>query len=190
MIKSICVFSSSSDAVAREYFEAAAELGARIARHGWTLVYGGASVGLMGALAQAAIDNGGHVVGIIPHHLRHAGIANESCHELIVTGDLRERKAAMERRADAFIALPGGFGTLEEIIEVLTLKQLALHTKPIVFVNTNGFYSALDDLFEDFYEGFFAKPEYRQLYFMAPNPADAISHIETYRPPQPGRKWF
>lgn len=188
--KSICVYCSSSDAVDSAYLDAARELGALIGRGGHSLIYGGATVGLMGALAQAVRREGGHVTGVIPVLFRDKGIAWHEADELIVTADLRERKADMERRADAFIALPGGFGTLEEIAEVLVLKQLRQHTKPIVFLNTGGFYDPLLAFFEQLYRGKFSKSEYRKLYFIAPDPAAAIQHVETYVPPKLADKWF
>ncbi|MFA6547179.1 MAG: TIGR00730 family Rossman fold protein, partial [Limisphaerales bacterium] len=116
-MKSICVYCSSSSAVDARYVEAAVEFGTHLGRRGLTLVYGGASVGLMGQLAQAVHRGGGRVLGVIPQSLRDREIAYEAADELVVTRDLRERKAVMESRADAFVALPGGFGTLEEVLE-------------------------------------------------------------------------
>lgn len=190
MQKAICVYSSSSDALAPAYFEAAQELGAHIARAGYALVFGGAKVGLMGELARAAHACQGRVIGVIPENIRMRGVAYELADELLVTPDLRSRKAMMEARADAFIALPGGFGTLEEVMEVLTLKQLQVHSKPVVLVNTLSFYNRLMDLFEHYYHEQFARPQYRQLYFLAPDAASAIAHIDTYVPPSLESKWF
>jgi cytokinin riboside 5'-monophosphate phosphoribohydrolase len=190
MRKTICVFCSSSSAVDEVYFEAARELGKAIGDRGWGLVYGGSDVGLMGAVARAVHLHQGTVSGIIPQTIHARGIAYETADELLVTKDLRDRKAEMERRADAFIALPGGFGTLEEIVEVLTLKQLQTHTKPIVFLNTNGFYDPLITLFEHFYQQQFAKPETRELYFVTPDVTSAVQYIETYQAPNIGSKWF
>ena len=187
---SICVYCSSSNAVDAAYLDAARELGGLIGRGGHALIYGGTNVGLMGALALAVRESGGHVTGIVPAIFRDKGIAWHEADELIFTADLRERKAAMEHRADAFIALPGGFGTLEEIAEVLVLKQLRQHHKPIVFLNTKGFYDPLLAFFERLYEGKFSKSEYKKLYCIAPDPAAAMNHIETYTPPKVGEKWF
>lgn len=189
MPKTICVFCSSVNTVDEAYFSAAAELGKLLALHEWGLVYGGSDVGLMGAVARAVHLHGGTVIGIIPQTIHARGIAYETADELLITRDLRERKAAMEARADAFIALPGGFGTLEEIIEVLTLKQLQTHDKPIIFLNINGFYDPLLTLFEHFYDLKFAKPSSKELYFVAQNVASAIEHIETYQPPVIENKW-
>lgn len=133
MRKTICVFCSSSSAIDAVYFNTAQELGKSIGERGWGLVYGGSDVGLMGAVARSVTQHSGPVVGVIPQTIHARGIAYETADEMIVTKDLRDRKAEMERRADAFIAMPGGFGTLEEVVEVLTLKQLQLHLKPIIF---------------------------------------------------------
>jgi uncharacterized protein (TIGR00730 family) len=191
MQQTICVFCSSSDAVDSIFFETAMALGALISQRNYDLVYGGAQIGLMGALARAAQQNGGKVIGVIPESLRRVqGIAYEAADELVVTRDLRERKAVMEARADAFVGLPGGFGTLEEILEVLTLKQLALHAKPIVLVNTGGFYDPLIQVFERIYQERFARPDYRQLYHVAPDVAGVFSYLEAYRPLQLQSKWF
>jgi uncharacterized protein (TIGR00730 family) len=188
--KAICVYSSSSDAIVPAYFAVACELGALIAQHGYALVYGGARVGLMGELARAVHAHRGTVIGVIPETIRARGVAYDLADELLVTANLRERKAAMEARSDAFIALPGGFGTLEEILEVLTLKQLQVHAKPIVFINTRGFYDRLVDLFEHFYAEQFAREQFRQLYSVAPDAASAIAYIEAYQPPALFSKWF
>jgi uncharacterized protein (TIGR00730 family) len=188
--QAICVFSSSSNAVAPAYFEAARQLGLLIAQHGHTLVYGGSNVGLMGELARAVHSCHGRVIGVIPETIRARGVAYDMADELLVTADLRERKALMEMRSDAFIALPGGFGTLEEVSEVLTLKQLQLHTKPIVLINTLAFYDRLIELYDHFYAEHFAKGQSRQLYHIALDAPGALAHIEAYQPPQVESKWF
>lgn len=190
MINSICVYSSSSDAVAAEYVRAAAELGRLIGERGMELVYGGANVGLMGTLARAAKEAGGRVTGVIPRAIAARGLAFGDADELVLTDTLRERKAVMEERAGAFIALPGGFGTLEETLEAITLKQLGIHDKPVAFVNTAGFYDGLLGLFERFYALDFAKAESRSLYHVASGPDEAMAYIETYSPVAFPEKWF
>ncbi len=189
MFKSLCVFSSSSDAVAPEYFEAAREVGALIARKQMTLVYGGGKIGLMGAVAMAVHRHGGQVVGVLPRYLRRQEVAYEAADELILSKDLRERKAIMEERADAFLALPGGFGTLEEMLEILTLKQLGQHTKPIVFLNTADFFRSLLELFEQLYQERFTRREHRALYQVVASPGEVFAYLETC--PQTGLepKW-
>ena len=188
-MKSICVYCSSSSALDAHYTTAAVEFGTLLGQRGLTLVYGGASVGLMGQLARSVQRAGGRVVGVIPQSLRDREIAYEAADELIVTRDLRERKAIMESRADAFVALPGGFGTLEEILEVLTLKQLHVHAKPIVFLNTAGFYDRLLAVFEQLYEQRFTKSAYRGFYHVAAQPADALSHLALAQPVPDVTKW-
>lgn len=189
MQKAICVFCSSSESVAPAYFDVAAELGVTLAQRNYALVYGGTNVGLMGTVARAAHAGGGCVIGIVPQTIHARGIAFETADELIITRDLRERKGVMEERADAFIALPGGFGTLEEVVEVITLKQLQTHAKPIILLNTNGFYDPLIALFEHFYEQRFAKPDQRQLYYFAPDVSSAFTYLDTYQPPHIESKW-
>jgi uncharacterized protein (TIGR00730 family) len=165
-------------------------MGAEIGRRKLTLIYGGARIGLMGEMARTVQTHGGKVIGIIPEKIQNMGIAYTEAEELVVTPDLRERKAAMESRADAFVALPGGFGTLEEILEVLTLKQLNFHQKPIVFLNTNGFYDPLLDLFEHIYTHRFAKPDYRQLYQLIPDVPGLFAYLDSYQPTGPINKIF
>lgn len=185
----ICVYCSSSDHVSDGFFEVAIELGEAVATSGYRLVYGGGDIGLMGALARSVHIHGGHVVGVIPEFLRQPGIAYELADELVVTVDMRERKAIMETRADAFIALPGGFGTLEEMLEIITLKQLGVHDKPVVFLNAGGFYDGLNEVFEHIFEHRFAKPRYRDLYHFSVSVADALAYIAGYEPPALESKW-
>ena len=190
MFKNICVFSSSSDAVASEYFEAAREVGALLASKKMTLVYGGGKIGLMGAVALAVHRDGGNVVGVLPRYLREKEVAYEAADELIISRDLRERKAIMEERADAFVALPGGFGTLEEMLEILTLKQLGQHAKPVVFLNTADFYGPLFGVFEQLYQKRFTRPEHRELYHVSASPGDFFAYLEAYQAPEPASKWI
>ncbi len=140
----ICVYCASSDAVAPAYFRAAEALGQMIAQRGDTLVYGGAGIGLMGALARAVKAGGGHVIGVMPRVLAAEPITFALLDEFVITHDLRERKARMEALADAFLVLPGGFGTLEELAEILTLRQLREHTKPVVLLNIQRLLRAAD----------------------------------------------
>ena len=175
---SVCVFCSSSAGIDPVYFAAATELGTLIAERGHTLVYGGASVGLMGTVALAVTERGGRVVGIIPESLVARELAYDGATELVVTRDLRERKRAMEERSDGFIALPGGFGTLEETIELLTLKQLGLHAKPIVIVNVAGFYEPLLHLFAHIERNGFAPLGGTLLYDVADSVGQALEMVE------------
>lgn len=184
----ICVYCSSSNAVAPVFFEAARELGYQIAARSDVLVYGGADVGLMGALAHAVKDGGGHVIGVMPKRMTAEPIAFELADEFIVTDDMRERKARMASLADAFVVLPGGFGTLEELAEMLTLRQLGEHSKPIVLLNIRSFYEPLVALFEHYYREGFAKP-WRELYFVTPDVGQALDYLDRYEPITPPDKW-
>ena len=188
--KKICVYCSSSDMVAPEYFSVAQDLGAAIGQRGHTLVYGGTNVGLMGACAKAAKEEGAKVIGIIPSFMAERGLAYDKADEMIVTGDMRHRKALMEQRSDAFVALPGGFGTLEEMFEIITLKQLQRHNKAIVFLNSGGYYGPLSVALEHMYQQQFAKEAYRQMYCFAPDVASAVEQVENYQPAELPSKWF
>lgn len=190
MDRAICVYCSSSNNVGQEFFDAARSLGRAIARNGYALVYGGTKVGLMGTVADAAIEEGGRAIGVIPEALHAKGIAHDGLAELIVTRDMRERKAVMESRATAFVGLPGGFGTLEEIFEIITLKQLQYHDKPVTLLNVAGFYDPLVTLIEHIYAHRFAKPDYRQFYHITPDVADLFRYLGAYQPPDASlSKW-
>lgn len=186
----ICVFSSSSNAISPGYFEEAERLGQLIGEQGHTLINGGANVGLMEAVTISAAKKGAKTIGILPERMIERSLASVNAHEVIITRDMQERKAKMREMSDAFIALPGGFGTLEEILEVLTLRQLSYHTKPVVFINTNDFYKYLFKQFEVSFTELFAKDIYRELYFPAKNSEEAIKHIQEYKPAELDRKWF
>ncbi len=190
MNKVICVYSSSSCTIDRLYFEVAEELGKAIALRGDKLLFGGGLIGLMGATAKAVHQSRGKVIGVIPKALNIEGVVYESCDELIVTEGMRERKAVMDARSDAFIALPGGFGTLEEILEIITLKQLKYHNKPVVILNVNDFYDRLLMQFEEIIDQRFAKPESKGLYHIATNPNEALEYIDSYRPMAIKEKWL
>ena len=179
MKKVICVYSSSSNLIASQYFEVASQLGRAIALRGDTLLFGGGLIGLMGATAQAVQANQGRVIGVIPEALNQKGIVYELCDELIITPGLRERKAIMDARSDAFIALPGGFGTLEEVLEIITLKQLNYHQKPIVIINVDGFFDHLLEQFETIINCDFAVPESKQLYFATEDIQAALNYIDS-----------
>lgn len=190
MDKVICVYSSSSCSIGKIYFDMAAQLGKEIAARGDMLLYGAGMIGLMGETARAVHQNNGKVIGVIPEALNIKGVVYEVCDELIVTKGMRERKAVMDERSDAFIALPGGFGTLEELLEMITLKQLRYHNKPIVILNTNGFYDKLLQQFEVIMDERFAKQESRDLYFVAESITEALEYIDNYEPFEHGQKWL
>ena len=189
MISRICVYCSSSNHVDPQYFEAAESLGRLVAAGSYQLVFGGGSLGLMGVLARAAKDEGGHIISVNLELFVKEGINFEAADELIVSKTMNERKRIMAERSDAFIALPGGFGTLEELAEVLTLKQLHFHTKPIVIINTKKYFDHLLKWFEHSYGESFVKERYRSLYHVADNPSDAMKYIEEYKPVELPVKW-
>ena len=186
----ICVFSSSSNAINEVYFREAENLGKLIAKGNHTLINGGANVGLMETVTISASNAGAKTIGIIPERLIGRSLASENSHEVIITPDMQIRKSRMREISDAFIALPGGFGTLEEILEVITLRQLSYHTKPIVFINTNNFFEYLFKQFDVTYNEMFAKDIYRELYFIAQNSEEAMEYIINYVPVELDSKWF
>ena len=189
MISSVTVFCGSSDVVEEKYFAAARELGEKLVRRGWRLVYGGGSVGLMGALATAVRAHGGHVTGVIPKTLLDLGVGDRSVSELIVTDGLRDRKAIMDERGDAFVALPGGLGTLEEVLEALTLKQLGYHTKPVAVLDLHGFYEPLWTQIQRGIDTGFIKPEFLDLWYPAPDVDALLRYLDAYEPHRYGPKW-
>ena len=189
MIGSITVFCGSSDAVDPKYFAAAVELGERIARRGWRLIYGGGSVGLMGALARAVLDGGGLVTGVIPRALLDLGVGETKVSELVVTDGLRDRKAIMDERGDAFVALPGGLGTMEEVLEALTLKQLGYHRKAVAVLDLDGFFDPLWTQFQRGIDEGFIKPEFLDLWYPAPDVDALVRYLEGYEPHPYGLKW-
>jgi uncharacterized protein (TIGR00730 family) len=189
-IRSVTVYCSSSSALAREYFDAGAEAGRALAENGWALVYGGNAVGLMKTVADAARAGGGRVVGITPKLMVDKGIHDVLADELVVTNGMRDRKALMEERGDAFLTLPGGLGTFEEIFEIIVGKQLGYHAKPIALLNVTGYFSPLLEMIEHGIEQRFIKPGVRELYFVAGTVAEAVGHFRSYRPPAVADKWF
>jgi uncharacterized protein (TIGR00730 family) len=188
-IRAVTVYCSSSSRVPQVYFDAAAELGAAIARQGWTLVYGGNAVGCMAALADAARANRGKVIGVTPEALVEKGISDGKCDELIVTQTMRERKALMESKGDAFLTLPGGLGTFEEIFEIIVARQLGYHDKPIVLLNIAGYYDPLLAMLDHGIEQQFIKPAGRELIHVTATVADAIGYLRSHPtaapPPSP-----
>ena len=186
----ICVFCSSSNAINDTYFKDAQKLGALIGKGGHQLINGGANVGLMEAATLAAGKAGAKTIGIIPEKMITRSLASNNSHQVIITASMMERKARMREMSDAFIALPGGFGTIEEILEVITLRQLSYHSKPIVFINTNNFFDNLFKQFELSYVELFAKDIYRQLYYVAKTPEEAMNYIENYQEVELDSKWF
>ena len=178
MQRTICLYCGSRLGNDPAYGAAAEALGVAIAARGWRLVYGGGNVGLMGVAARATLAAGGQVVGIIPRGLleREQGLAELS--ELIVTETLRERKGLMFERSDAFVAMPGGFGTIEELVETLTLRQLRYHDKPIILLNTAGYYDPLLQFFAHAVDTGFVPPSNLGLYAVADTLDELMALLE------------
>ncbi|RLD65793.1 MAG: TIGR00730 family Rossman fold protein [Bacteroidetes bacterium] len=189
-IKNICVFCSSSDVISEDYKKVARDLAKLMVDKEFTLVNGGSKVGLMGIMSRKVKEEGGKSIGVIPQLIYDKDLACHNTDELIVTENMRDRKEKLSELADAFIALPGGFGTLEELMEVLTLKQLEVHQKPIVIMNTNNFYKKLLEQFEVYYQNDFSKADYKNLYFVAENTDEAIEYIKNYIPEDIVSKWY
>lgn len=180
-IKNVCVFASSSSALEKSFYTVANELGTLLAKNGYNIVYGGSRLGLMYACAGAVKENGGKIIGIMPERIAGFGCANpDDCDEFVVTEGMRERKALLDSKSDAIIALAGGYGTLEELSEMIVQKQLGYNNKPIVILNTNGFYDNLVRFFEDIISMKFANNESRNLYYVANTPKEAIEYLKTY----------
>lgn len=190
MSKLICVYCSSSDRLDAKYYAAAEALGRALAARGWGLVYGGGKVGLMGALARTVKAGGGRVVGVIPQFMCDKELAYDEADELVTVITMRERKMLMEARADAFVALPGGWGTLEEIMEILTLRQLDVIRKPCVFLNQDGFYDELFRFFGKMVEARFNKPTNLSLFEVARTVDETVAFLESNRLPVAESKWF
>ena len=178
-IKPCAVYAASSSLVAPEYMEAAANLGRRLAKEGIGLVYGAGKVGLMGAVADAALGAGGKVTGVIPQFMVDNGWAHGGLTDLIVTPDMHSRKEKIVSLADAAIALPGGVGTLEELCEVITWKQLGLFLKPIVILNVGGYYDPLLAMLESAARGHFMRPEHLKLWRVARDADEAVEEVLT-----------
>lgn len=180
-IKNICVFASASNDLAEVYYKDAQQLGMLIAQSGYGLVYGGSRRGLMYACAGAAKQAGGRVLGVMPEKFADIGLANpDDCDEFYLTEGMRERKAKLDELSDAVITLAGGFGTLEEISEMITQKQLGYSNKPIVILNTNGLYDPLVEFFENVINQGFADKGLRSIYHIAKSPEDALDYIKSY----------
>jgi uncharacterized protein (TIGR00730 family) len=188
-IKSICVFCGSSTGENIIYSDAAKKLGQLFIKEGITLVYGGAKVGLMGIIADEVLTHGGKVIGIIPDFFSDKEIAHNQLTELIYVKSMAERKAILAERSDAFIAMPGGFGTLDELFEMMTSSQLDLHKKPVGLLNVNHFYDALIMQVDKMEEEKFMKPIHRQMLLDDENGSNLLMKMREYQPPSQ-EKWI
>ncbi|XP_044481148.1 cytokinin riboside 5'-monophosphate phosphoribohydrolase LOG7-like isoform X1 [Mangifera indica] len=178
----ICVFCGSSSGNKTSYQEAAVALGKELVDRKIDLVYGGGSVGLMGLVSQAVHDGGRHVLGIIPRSLMPSQITGETIGEVRAVSDMHQRKAEMARQADAFIALPGGYGTLEELLEVITWAQLGIHDKPVGLLNVDGFYNSLLSFVDKAVDEGFISPTARRILVSAPTAKQLFRQLEEYVP--------
>ena len=181
-MKSVCVFCASSVGNDPVYIDVASRLATAIAARGVRLVYGGGRVGLMGVIADAALAAGGEVVGVIPRSLQDKEIAHGGLTQLRVTESMHERKALMERLSEGFIALPGGFGTLDEFCEIVTWSQLGYHAKPIGMLDANGYFDALRQFFDHSVVSGFVRAEHRQLILEADSPEQLLDRMATWQP--------
>ncbi len=189
-MKSLCVYCSSSDRLEPKYAAVAEHVGREIARRGWALVYGGGKTGLMGSVARGTKGAGGRVIGVIPEFMKARELEFTEADELISVITMRERKMLMETRADAFLALPGGWGTLEELLEILTLAHLEVLQKPIVIFNQDGYYDDLLRLFDRIVAEKFMRETIRVKFSVAKTVEEIFPLIETWTH-QPGdAKWY
>jgi hypothetical protein len=180
-LKSICVNCASSPGVHPEYVEVSRELGTLLAQRGISLVYGGSNVGLMGEIADAVLSHGGDVFGVITEELNNK-VGHKGLRELQVVPTMHERKTKMFQLSDGFIVMPGGLGTLEEAMEVLTWAQLGLHSKPVGFLNVRGYFDRLMDFLDHAVDQRFLKKEHRQMILIAENPNQLLADMEAYLP--------
>lgn len=190
MIERVCVFCGSSDGVAEPYLQAARAMGQTLARRGLTLIYGGGGTGLMGALADGALDLGGHVIGIMPRLFDTPELRHGRLKDLRVVDSMHERKAGMIDLSQAFVALPGGFGTLEELFEVLTWAQIGLHACPVGLLSLNGYYDSLLAWMDRAAVEGFIYPEHRGLFVYAEQPEALLDRLADYRPPAGLERWM
>lgn len=182
-MKHICVFCGSSPGARPEYLRAAAQLGEVLVERGIGLVYGGASVGLMGKLADTVLAGKGNVIGVIPSALREKEIAHRSLPDLRVVESMHERKALMTELSDGFLAMPGGLGTLDEFLEVLTWAQLGIHLKPCGILNVCGYFDRLVGFLDTAMDQRFITPEHRSMLLVHERPGDLLSLLDSYKPP-------
>ncbi|MCM4152111.1 TIGR00730 family Rossman fold protein [Arenibacter sp. N53] len=188
-MKSVVVFCGSSEGNDREIVDCAYQLGARLADEGITLVYGAAKIGIMGKLAQGALENHGKVIGVIPDFLKLKEVFHSGLTELIITKNMHKRKLRMHDLSDGIIALPGGYGTMEELFEMITWAQLGLHQKPIGLLNVNGFYDELLAMLRTMVRKGFLKQEYYDI-LLIDNSIDGLIHKMKNYQPLPLPKWI
>ncbi|MDR2533846.1 MAG: TIGR00730 family Rossman fold protein [Tannerellaceae bacterium] len=188
-IKRIAVYCGSNPGVREEYAQQAYLLGMILARQGVKIICGGGKVGLMKSIANGALENGGDVTGVIPSFLNREELAHEGLTNMIIVNTMHERKYRMSELGQAFIALPGGYGTIDELFEIITWAQLGLHQKPVGILNTNGFYTPLLKFLDSMSLEGFIRPEHRNLVLVNDNVPDLLEMIRNYQPVATG-KWI
>ena len=187
--KSICVYCGSADGLADDYLAAARELGQILADRGIELVYGAGKTGLMGAVADGVLNAGGKVIGVVSENLNQPQLMHTGLTRLEVVADIHQRKARMSQLAEAFIALPGGYGTLDELFETLTWAQIGLHTKPVGLLNINGYFSPLLAMIERARNEKFIYDEHRDLLVSSDRPLDLLDLLENFKSPSGLDRW-
>jgi uncharacterized protein (TIGR00730 family) len=185
-VTAVCVFCSSSQSIDQRYLDLAADVGSAIARRGWDLVSGAGSISMMGALVRAARGAGGRTIGVIPEALLALEVADHDSDEFVVTRDMRQRKGIMDERSDAFLALPGGIGTLEELIEVWTARSLNMHHKPVVVLDPWGDYDHLHALLDHWQKQGFVRPDAVRQVCWTREVDEALTAIDERRADLPG----
>lgn len=190
MKKKICVFCSSSDRIAEVYHQTADHLAELIVDNGDELIYGGSDVGLMRRLAKQVKSRGGNITGIIPQKIFDKNLANKELDRLVIAPDMQSRKRQLIQESDAFVVMPGGFGTIDELLDVITEKQLQYHDKPIVMINVDGFFNELTVFFQKLFDYHFAKQEYATLWFVSDTVEDAYTYIQHYKVSSMIDKWY
>lgn len=188
-MKNLVVYCGSSDDVPSVYLEAAGAMGRALVERQMTLIFGGGRTGLMGAVADAALQAGGHVVGIMPHQFNTPVLAHTGLSEMILVDSMHVRKARMAEMGDAFVALPGGFGTLEELFEILTWAQIGMHRKPVGLLNVQGYYDPLLTMIDRARQQGFIYAEHRALIVCEATPAALLDGLATYAPPEGLERW-
>ncbi len=188
-LKSICVFAGSSAGMKTEYKEAAVSLGRCMAQKNYRLIYGGSRMGLMGEVANEMLQHGGEVIGIMPRGLFSGEIVHTALTELIEVESMHERKATMHELADGYIALPGGFGTFEELFEALCWAQIGIHKKPVGLLNVNGYYNPLMQMVQHAVDEGFSTDSAIRLINISDTPEQLISSMDTYTSPSEDQKW-
>lgn len=189
-MRSICVYSGSSDKIHPDFQDAAYEMGAVLAKKGIVLVYGAGSTGLMGAVADGALESNGKVIGVLPKIFNTPRLAHQNLTRLEIVEDMHQRKARLAELADGFIALPGGFGTMEELFEILTWAQIGLHTKPIGLLNVRHYFDLLLDFIDSARAEGFIYAEHKSLFSSSETPSALLEALQNHFPPSGLERWL